>query len=88
MFYARGYIDDNAEISVDVNIYPENVYTICPRCGKEHNVCLSCILKNGGDLERTSVYCKECSERIAGKPLEDNERICSNDSELSSLIVQ
>lgn len=38
MFYAKGYIDDDAEITVDVNIGPGNVYTICPRCGKEHNV--------------------------------------------------
>ena len=46
----------------------DNVFTICPICGKEHVVDLQDILQDGdGDLYGTSVYCRKCSaERLKG----------------------
>ena len=42
----------------------DNVYTICPECGREHAVDLQEILEGGSaDLYGTAVYCEECSAR-------------------------
>lgn len=50
-----------------LEIREDNVYTTCPRCGKEHKVDLCDILGGGdADLYSTNVYCPECSaERAA-----------------------
>ena len=49
-------------------IEPDNVFTICPACGKEHGVDLQDILGDGeGDLCGTVVYCGKCSaKRLKG----------------------
>ena len=42
----------------------DNVYTICPECGREHAIDLQEILEGGSaDLYGTAVYCEECSAR-------------------------
>lgn len=42
----------------------DNVFTICPECGREHPVDLQEILEGGGtDLYSTGVYCDACSAR-------------------------
>ena len=42
----------------------DNVFTICPECGREHAVDLQEILEGGSaDLYGTTVYCEECSAR-------------------------
>ena len=42
----------------------DNVFTICPECGREHAVDLQEILEGGSaDLYGTAVYCEECSAR-------------------------
>lgn len=42
----------------------DNVYTVCPECGREHTVDLQVILEGGdADLYGTSVYCEACSAR-------------------------
>ena len=42
----------------------DNVYTVCPECGREHTVDLQEILEGGdADLYGTAVYCEECSAR-------------------------
>ena len=42
----------------------DNVYTVCPECGREHTVDLQVILEGGdADLYGTAVYCEECSAR-------------------------
>lgn len=47
-----------------VYIEEDNVYTICPECGKEHVVDLVEVISSGDtDLYSTQVYCRECSER-------------------------
>lgn len=45
-----------------LEIRDDNVYTICPGCGKEHKVDLQDILSCGhADLYSTYVYCERCS---------------------------
>ena len=47
-----------------LEINDENVYTVCPCCGKEHKVDLQDILScEHSDLCGTAVYCGECSAR-------------------------
>ena len=44
-----------------LEIRDDNVYTICPRCGKEHQVDLHDILSSEHvALYGTAVYCKKC----------------------------
>ena len=45
-----------------LEVRDDNVYTKCPRCGKEHHVDLHDILGEGGDLYGTQVYCSLCSD--------------------------
>lgn len=55
----------------------DNVYTICPRCGREHHVDLGDIANatNGNfDIEDIHVYCVRCTaererRRAAGLPV-------------------
>lgn len=55
-----------------LEIRDDNVYTICPECGKEHHVDLHDILSaEHADLYSTSVYCYDCSERRIQKMAED-----------------
>lgn len=57
-----------------LEIRDDNVYTQCPRCGKEHNVDLQEVLGGDGDLYSTRVFCSLCSdirqaERAYGRPM-------------------
>lgn len=56
-----------------LEVLEDNVYTICPQCGKEHVVDLHDILScEHADLYGTSIYCEECSyERALKHPDED-----------------
>lgn len=46
-------------------IEDDNVFTRCPRCGKELNMSLSDAVIDGDlDLYGTSFYCRKCSERM------------------------
>lgn len=57
MFYAK-----SGDIKIELN--DENVFTICPNCGKEHMVDLIEVLQDeGASLYGTRVYCAECSAR-------------------------
>ena len=47
-----------------LEIHDDNVFTICPQCGKEHAIDLQDILTcEHADLYGTSVYCQRCSEQ-------------------------
>ncbi len=46
-----------------LEIYEDNVFTLCPICGREHPVDLMSILPEG-DLYGTNVYCTDCSKKI------------------------
>lgn len=58
MFYLKHkgkklYIDDT------------NVFTTCPKCGKEHRVNIQDVLGDGeSDLFGTAVYCQDCGKLI------------------------
>lgn len=58
-----------------LEIYDDNVFTICPQCGKEHCVDIQDVLAHeGADLFGTAVYCKDCTikNRRANPPDLDN----------------
>jgi hypothetical protein len=62
VFFHKTKIND--EIEIRVPIYDDEIFTICPSCGKEMEVdinLLADIIKDGGDFGGTSIYCKECS---------------------------
>lgn len=61
MFYVKTKV--NGETTITTEITDENVFTRCPKCGKEFDVHLSGVLTNGGDLCGTTVYCAECSAK-------------------------
>ena len=63
MFYIKTSINDNVEMKID--IYDDEIYTQCVKCGKEIQVpteVLQEVLENG-DFASTSLYCEECSKR-------------------------
>lgn len=63
MLYLKTKINNHIEIKVD--LYDDEIFTMCPECGIEHEVdteMIISILKNGGDFSSTSVYCSDCSK--------------------------
>jgi|GEM_PF-716941 len=69
MFYIK---HENDGVTVKAEITDENVFTICPECGKEHAVNLQEILCAGNaDLYSTQVYCHKCSVGRAKKHPEE-----------------
>lgn len=60
MFYVK-------KMGLKVEITPDNVFTKCPDCGKEHAVNITDILKApDACLYSTAVYCPSCSQKHAG----------------------
>ena len=65
MFYVK---HETEEILAKINITDENVFTVCPSCGKEHQVDLQELFKGEEiDLFGTSVFCEKCSARMMRK---------------------
>jgi len=62
MFYVKTKINDETTIRTEITY--ENVFTVCPKCNKEHHTDLVGIIANGGDLHTTTEYCAECSAEI------------------------
>lgn len=64
------YIKTNINgVETKVDIYSDELYSTCPKCGKEVNL-TDDMLKdtvNEGDFASTSWYCDECSNDISGK---------------------
>lgn len=60
MFYLK---HDGKKLPIE----EDNVFTQCPRCGKDFSVALEDVLHDGGDLYGTNVYCPECAVRIDKK---------------------
>ena len=52
----------NDGVSVKVPVEHDNVYTICPVCGEEHQIDLAEVCDNGFDFFGTTVYCDKCTE--------------------------
>lgn len=66
MIYIKTKLNEDVEIKVD--LYGDEFHSCCPNCGKEHDVLLediADIVKNGGDLGGTSIFCSECSKVIS-----------------------
>jgi len=64
MFYIKTNISDNVEIKVD--LYDDEIYTKCLKCGKEMQVeteILKQVLEDG-DLSSSSLYCEKCSKEV------------------------
>ncbi len=62
MFYIKTNISDNLEIKVD--LYDDEIYTQCPKCGKEiqaETEVLKQVLEDG-NLASSSLYCEKCSK--------------------------
>ena len=63
MFYIKAKLNENVEIRVELN--DDNVFTICPMCGREHSICLPEFMDGCIDFDLVSeVYCEECSEKL------------------------
>lgn len=61
MLYVKAKTD---EAEIKVVITDENVYTVCPDCGKEHAVDIVDLCGSEDfDLYGTSVYCHGCGEK-------------------------
>ncbi len=66
MFYLKTKMNDETTITTELT--DENVFIICPECGKEFAIDLYDVFSNDGDLYSTSIYCAECSaKRIKSK---------------------
>jgi len=62
MYYVKSQITD--ECSIYTEITDENVFTICPNCGVEHQIDLVDLIQSGEFcLFSTAIYCKECSDK-------------------------
>lgn len=64
MLYIKTNISDNIEIKVD--IYDDEIFTQCPKCGKEIQVETEVLKKilEDGDLASSSLYCEKCSKEV------------------------
>lgn len=57
------------EIEVKFDLYDDEIYCICPECGKEVQLdkeSLIAILEDG-DFAHSALLCKDCSQKIGGK---------------------
>lgn len=66
MFYVK---NDNGDMAVKINIYEDNVFNICPRCGKECKVDLASAIQGDDNWcwHSTSMFCGECSLKELSK---------------------
>lgn len=65
MFYVKEKISNAVELSTELT--EKNVYSRCPKCGKEVQVNLEDVFSEGDvDLSRTSVLCEDCTDEILG----------------------
>ena len=63
MFYVKEPINDAMEVTVEIN--DENVFCLCPVCGREVLVNLEEVLGDEkGDLFGTAVLCEDCSREL------------------------
>lgn len=62
MIFIKTKLSQDVEIRVD--LYGDEFRSYCPKCGQEHDISLedlAQIIKNGGDLAGTSIWCEVCS---------------------------
>lgn len=65
MIYLKTELPDGTK--VDVEIYEDEFYTMCPKCRKESQVDFDELIKmlnEGLDFSSTSHYCSDCGKEI------------------------
>lgn len=61
MFYVKEKVSPTVDVKVE--IHEDNVFCICPKCGKEVEIDIAKLFKDGeSDLYSTYVYCVDCSK--------------------------
>ena len=62
MFYTKTKLSNQTDIKT---IIADNVFTICPKCGKEISVDLVNVIKELPEFDffSTRIYCNDCSEK-------------------------
>lgn len=68
MFYMKTKINDQIEMKID--LYGNEIFTMCPDCGFEQEVdnqTIISVLKEDGDFVSTSIYCEDCSALMKAK---------------------
>lgn len=63
MFYVKTKINDSIEMKVD--LYDDEIFTACPKCGREIQLEpkeIANILVGDGEFASTSVCCSDCSK--------------------------
>lgn len=63
MFYIKTKITDDVEVKI--NLYDDEIYTTCPKCGKEMQVTTEDIklVFMEGDFSSSSLLCEDCSSK-------------------------
>ena len=63
MYYTIGTTPDGRNVRVPIE--PDNVYTTCPGCGKDHAVDLEWLVQQDPEFSfaDTKVYCGACSRK-------------------------
>lgn len=61
MIYAKAKIGEHAEVRIALDY--DNVFTVCPQCGKEHSIDISEFFQDGDFDFDCSVYCEDCSKK-------------------------
>ena len=62
VFYTKLTLSENSKVITRLS--DKNVYSNCPKCGKEVRVNLSDVLKEEDtDLHTTGIYCKSCAKK-------------------------
>lgn len=73
MFYIKTNISNGVEIKID--LFEDEIYTQCPKCGKEIQINseeLADIIKDQC-LTSTNVYCKDCAKEVIKKCKKRNQ---------------
>lgn len=63
MIYAKAKIGEHAEVRIALDY--DNVFTVCPQCGKEHSIDISEFFQDEDFDFDSSVYCEDCSKKIS-----------------------
>ena len=58
MFYVKSKIADGCEIKIELE---DNIYNLCPVCGKETKVDIADVFEVGSNLYDAQVRCEDCS---------------------------
>jgi len=70
MFYTKLTLQDNGELITYLT--NDNIYGICPVCGKEIAIDLTEVLsEEDSTLCKTDVYCEDCAKKWLERKMQD-----------------